>query len=112
MYHPAAALRQGSLKQTMLADMCGLPDVLLESRATTRRTGDGRAAADRQRARSGRDRHRARAGRRGRADRGGQPDAEPDAEPDADLVREQVLAAVGSTVETDVEFDENQMQLF
>ncbi len=32
MYHPAAALRQGSLKQTMLEDMCGLPDALLESR--------------------------------------------------------------------------------
>jgi DNA polymerase len=32
MYHPAAALRQGSLKQTMLQDMCGLPEVLIESR--------------------------------------------------------------------------------
>jgi DNA polymerase len=32
MYHPAAALRQGSLKETMLADMCGLPDVLIEAR--------------------------------------------------------------------------------
>ena len=32
MYHPAAALRQGSLKQTMLEDMCGLPDALLDSR--------------------------------------------------------------------------------
>jgi uracil-DNA glycosylase family 4 len=32
MYHPAAALRQGSLKQTMLADMCGLPDALIEAR--------------------------------------------------------------------------------
>jgi len=32
MYHPAAALRQGSLKETMLTDMCGLPEVLLESR--------------------------------------------------------------------------------
>src|SRR6185312_11084574 len=32
MYHPAAALRQGSLKQTMLDDMCGLPEALLESR--------------------------------------------------------------------------------
>ena len=37
MYHPAAALRQGSLKQTMLQDMCNLPDALLESRG--RRTG-------------------------------------------------------------------------
>jgi DNA polymerase len=33
MYHPAAALRQGSLKATMLHDMCGLPDVLIEARA-------------------------------------------------------------------------------
>jgi len=32
MYHPAAALRQGSLKQTMLQDMCNLPDALLEQR--------------------------------------------------------------------------------
>jgi DNA polymerase len=33
MYHPAAALRQGSLKQTMLADMANLPQVLLDARA-------------------------------------------------------------------------------
>jgi uracil-DNA glycosylase family 4 len=32
MYHPAAALRQGSLKETMLTDMCGLPDVLIQTR--------------------------------------------------------------------------------
>jgi uracil-DNA glycosylase len=32
MYHPAAALRQGSLKQTMLEDMCQLPEALIESR--------------------------------------------------------------------------------
>jgi len=32
MYHPAAALRQGSLKETMLEDMAGLPDVLIASR--------------------------------------------------------------------------------
>jgi uracil-DNA glycosylase len=32
MYHPAAALRAGSLKQTMLDDMCGLPAALIESR--------------------------------------------------------------------------------
>lgn len=36
MYHPAAALRQGSLKQTMLVDMCGLPEALIEQR--TRRS--------------------------------------------------------------------------
>jgi DNA polymerase len=32
MYHPAAALRQGSLKETMLADMAGLPQALLDAR--------------------------------------------------------------------------------
>jgi uracil-DNA glycosylase family 4 len=32
MYHPAAALRQHTLKETMLVDMCGLPDVLLKAR--------------------------------------------------------------------------------
>lgn len=32
MYHPAAALRAGSLKQTMLEDMCGLPTALIEAR--------------------------------------------------------------------------------
>ncbi|MGI8928820.1 MAG: uracil-DNA glycosylase family protein [Candidatus Limnocylindrales bacterium] len=32
MYHPAAALRQGSLKETMLVDMAGLPEVLVKSR--------------------------------------------------------------------------------
>ena len=32
MYHPAAALRQGSLKETMLADMAGVPEALLEAR--------------------------------------------------------------------------------
>ena len=32
MYHPAAALRQGSLKETMLADMAGVPEALTEAR--------------------------------------------------------------------------------
>jgi uracil-DNA glycosylase family 4 len=32
LYHPAAALRQGSLKRTMIEDICALPDALLESR--------------------------------------------------------------------------------
>ena len=44
MYHPAAALRQGSLKQTMLADMANLPQVLIDARtgraATTRVAGE------------------------------------------------------------------------
>jgi DNA polymerase len=33
MYHPAAALRQGSLKVTMERDMAGIPDALLRARA-------------------------------------------------------------------------------
>lgn len=32
MYHPAAALRASSLKQTMLEDMAGLPQVLIDAR--------------------------------------------------------------------------------
>ena len=36
LYHPAAALRQQSLKETMLTDMCGLPDVLIQSRKARR----------------------------------------------------------------------------
>ncbi len=41
MYHPAAALRQNSLRQTMLADMAGVPEALLEARR--RRAGQERA---------------------------------------------------------------------
>jgi uracil-DNA glycosylase len=33
MYHPAAALRQHSLRQTMLEDMCTAPQALIDSRA-------------------------------------------------------------------------------
>ena len=33
MYHPAAALHQGSLKQTLLGDMQGVPQALTEARA-------------------------------------------------------------------------------
>src|SRR5687768_10380241 len=32
MYHPAAALRQGSLKETMMADMAAVPQALLDAR--------------------------------------------------------------------------------
>jgi uracil-DNA glycosylase len=32
LYHPAAALRQGSLKETMFVDMAGVPDALIQSR--------------------------------------------------------------------------------
>jgi uracil-DNA glycosylase len=37
MYHPAAALRQHSLRETMLEDMCHVPQALIASR--TRRAG-------------------------------------------------------------------------
>lgn len=33
MYHPAAALHQGSLKQTLFADMAGVPGALTDARA-------------------------------------------------------------------------------
>jgi DNA polymerase len=33
MYHPAAALHQGSLKETLFRDMAGVPAALLEARA-------------------------------------------------------------------------------
>jgi hypothetical protein len=36
MYHPAAALRQASLKVTMERDMAGIPDALLRARAARR----------------------------------------------------------------------------
>jgi hypothetical protein len=33
LYHPAAALRQGSLKETMQRDMAAIPEVLIRARA-------------------------------------------------------------------------------
>ena len=46
MYHPAAALRQGALKQTMLQDMCGLPEALIEARGRrVEAVGSGAVAA-------------------------------------------------------------------
>jgi DNA polymerase len=44
LYHPAAALRQQSLKETMLTDMCGLPDVLIQSRRARTETAAGEVA--------------------------------------------------------------------
>jgi uracil-DNA glycosylase family 4 len=44
MYHPAAALRQASLKETIVADMAGIPDALLQARA--RRAQEGQSAAE------------------------------------------------------------------
>ena len=43
MYHPAAALHQGSLKQTLFVDMQGVPEALTEARAL--RTAAAEAAA-------------------------------------------------------------------
>ena len=40
MYHPAAALHQGSLRQTLFADMAGVPRALTEARALRVSTPD------------------------------------------------------------------------
>ena len=37
MYHPAAALRQAALKETMQRDMAGIPEALIRARAGRRR---------------------------------------------------------------------------
>jgi uracil-DNA glycosylase family 4 len=86
MYHPAAALRAGTLKRTMLEDMCGLPDALLGSR------------------------------RRRQADLQPPPSPEPAAEPSAapaavavEVVREAVAIHVDPEMDP---VDENQMSLF
>jgi DNA polymerase len=46
MYHPAAALRAGALKRTMIEDMCGLPDALIDSRKRRQPAEDEHEAAD------------------------------------------------------------------
>jgi uracil-DNA glycosylase family 4 len=48
MYHPAAAFRQPALRDTLQADIAGLPDALIESRRRreTRRTGKGAAVGE------------------------------------------------------------------
>ncbi len=53
MYHPAAAFRQTALKETLVADMANLPQVLLDARRgrslRTERAGvDGEQVASRQ----------------------------------------------------------------
>ena len=45
MYHPAAALRQNSLRATMLEDVCGIPDALIAARARRNRTEESIAVA-------------------------------------------------------------------
>jgi uracil-DNA glycosylase len=44
LYHPAAALRQGSLKETMLVDMAGLPEVLIAARERRAASGQHETA--------------------------------------------------------------------
>jgi DNA polymerase len=46
MYHPAAALHQGSLKQTLFADMAGVPAALTEARALRTAAPEPAAAAE------------------------------------------------------------------
>ncbi|HSH22310.1 MAG TPA: uracil-DNA glycosylase [Candidatus Caenarcaniphilales bacterium] len=48
MYHPAAALRQGGLRDTMLLDMAGVPDALVEARARRPQTISQESAAQTQ----------------------------------------------------------------
>ena len=40
LYHPAAALRQRSLKETMQRDMAAVPEVLIRARAERESTAD------------------------------------------------------------------------
>lgn len=47
LYHPAAALRQGALKETMYEDMAGLPDALVRARQRRADAGDGQTADER-----------------------------------------------------------------
>jgi DNA polymerase len=82
MYHPAAALRASSLKQTMLADMAGLPQVLIDARA--RRGGHVEAAAI-----------------------ASQPEVEPEA-----IVAAIAIAPDGDLEPAPDPVDENQMALF
>ncbi len=46
LYHPAAALRQGSLKETMQRDMAAVPEVLMRARAERAAATAAATAAD------------------------------------------------------------------
>ncbi len=46
LYHPAAALRQGALKETMYEDMAGLPDALIRARLRRANASDAPPAAE------------------------------------------------------------------
>jgi hypothetical protein len=90
MYHPAAALRAAGLKQTMLEDMSGLPQVLIDAR-TRRAASPGSPSQE-------------------------SPTPEPAPVATAtelEIEAEQVLATVALTADTAPEpVDENQMSLF
>lgn len=45
MYHPAAALRQGALKETMQRDMAAIPETLIRAREARREGDTGQPAA-------------------------------------------------------------------
>jgi len=103
MYHPAAALRQGSLKQTMLEDMCGLPDALIAQRASRAPAVEAAPLVEAAPAVES------------------EPDA-PTAQPEDEVVAldvepELIAVAIAHEVVSDslsepVEVDENQMSLF
>lgn len=105
MYHPAAALRQGSLKQTMLDDMCNLPEVLIEQRK--RRSNETRVvpAAEAEIAvhavESVAD-----------PELQAQPDPEPEIEVVAVEIETELIAVAIDPMGEPVVIDENQMSLF
>lgn len=91
MYHPAAALRQNSLRETMLNDTAGIPEALLDARARHVQPAEAHGTQP-------------------------TPGAEPEASPveveQAEAVEEieAVLSAAGLSDSDPV--DDNQMQLF
>ncbi|CAN5787164.1 hypothetical protein BH24CHL5_BH24CHL5_11580 [soil metagenome] len=95
MYHPAAALRQYSLRETMQADMAGLPDVLLAARAA--RAGGMPIEKEVQPV--------------GTADEASDPDGSESAGETLPADLEAVLAAANDAA-TAEPADENQMSLF
>jgi len=96
MYHPAAALRQGSLRQTMTADMCAVPDALTDARARRSASAAGVQphVAVPQLAN----------------DISPEPPPEPALEPAADELSE--LVAVASAVSAGAAESDDQMELF
>jgi hypothetical protein len=96
MYHPAAALRASSLKRTMIEDMSGLPQVLIDSRA--RRGGSPIETV-------------------APAPSISAPTPTPEPEPEPEVEPEAIVAAIAIAPEPDgttapEPVDENQMALF